>query len=348
MKRIILGFCSLIAFTQISWAQDPHFSQYFSSPLTLNPALTGLTQCDIRIAANMRQQWFSVTNTPYTTGTISIDGRMLKNKWDNGNSLGVGLLTLYDKSGKGGLQNLTVGLSAAGHFALGYEKQHTISIGAQGYLVQKSIDFTKLTFEDQYNGANPGQPYATGETFGQTDLTYPDFNAGFMYTGRISDYATAYAGASFYHLTEPIETFKSNGGDDKIIHRRYTVTAGGSFDLNENLVLHASGLYQNQAKAQEVLVGAAAGFILNPGYDREYSRPTIFYLGGWYRFGDAIIPYISLEMKKFQFGFSYDVNTSNYSAATAGNGAYEFSLIYNGCINKKNPKPDYNWSCPKF
>jgi type IX secretion system PorP/SprF family membrane protein len=344
MKKIILGVGAALIVSGTAMAQDPHFTQYFSSPLTLNPALTGLTKCDLRLAANYRSQWASVSSNPYITGTISYDMATLKGKL-NGDALGIGLMGLYDKSGSGGLQNTTIGLSVAYHKSFGAEKQNTISLGVQGFLVQKSIDFQKLKFEDQFDAATGTTPYNTSETFGNADLSYPDFNAGIMYSGRINEHGTAYAGFSYYHLTQPVETFLS--GTHKI-HSRYTGYLGGSFDLNEYVVLYASGLYQRQAAATEVLGGAAIGFILNPGHDEEFHRNTIFYLGGWYRAGDAISPYIGFEWSKMQLGLSYDVNVSSFTPATKGNGAYEVSLIFNGCINRREPGPHYNFSCPKF
>ena len=42
-------------------AQDIHFSQYYSAPLTINPALTGGFAGDYRAGVNYRTQWGSVT-----------------------------------------------------------------------------------------------------------------------------------------------------------------------------------------------------------------------------------------------------------------------------------------------
>jgi type IX secretion system PorP/SprF family membrane protein len=351
MKKIILGISAMMVIGSVN-AQDVHFTQYFTSPLTLNPALTGLTQCDLRLAANYREQWGSVSNNPYRTGAVSLDLATLKGKLNNGDAVGVGILGLYDKSGSGALQNINVGLSVAYHKALGAEKRHTVSLGFQGMLVTKSIDFTKLTFEDQFN-QNTGIPeYSTGEVPANKDLNYPDFNAGLMYTGRVSDNSTAYAGFSYYHMTQPVETFLAKSNDsvdgDHKIHSRMTGYLGGSFNLNENVVMYASGLYQEQAKASEVVLGAAVGFILNPGHDVEFQKNTVFYVGGWYRYGDAICPYVSFEWSKMQLGISYDINVSSFTPATNGNGAYELSLIFNGCINKREKGPNYNFTCPKF
>lgn len=346
MKKILLGVGVAMIFTTSGMAQDAHFTQYFASPLTLNPALTGLTQCDARLAANYRSQWGSVSPNPYTTATLSYDMATMKGALGNGDALGVGVLGFFDRSGLGGLQNVSVGLSVAYHKALGYEKQHTLSIGVQGLLVQKSLDFTKLKFEDQFNPASGVAEFQTTENVGNQDLTYSDFNLGLMYSGRVSEHATAYVGFSYYHLTQPNESFLNDGS--ATLNPRYTGYIGGSFDLNENLVLYASGLYQNQASASEVMAGAAVGFVLNPGYDREFSKSTIFYVGGWYRYADAIAPYIGFEWSKMKLGITYDVNVSSFAPATGGNGGFELSLIYNGCFNKRAAQPTYNFACPKF
>jgi hypothetical protein len=84
----------------------------------------------------------------------------------------------------------------------------------------------------------------------------------------------------------------------------------------------------------------AVGFNLNN--DIDY-RPTTFYAGSWYRFGDALIPYIGLEFGNWRFGASYDVNTSSLKSASNSRGGFEISLIY---IHKKDGSIGIN--CPKF
>lgn len=345
MKKILLGVSAAMVLAGSAMAQDPHYTQYFASPLTLNPALTGLVQNDIRLAANFRTQWGSVSPNPYITGTLSYDMATMKDKLNNGDAVGIGILGLFDRSGAGGLQNITIGLSAAYHKAFGPEKEHTLSFGVQGALVQKNLDFTKLQFEDQYDPRTGEPRINTSETFGNADLTYPDFNLGLMYSGRINEHATAYAGFSLYHLTQPVETFLN---DNYKIHSRYTGYLGGSFDLNENIVLFASGLYQTQASVSELLTGAAVGFVLNPGHDQEFVKNTLLYLGGWYRYNDALCPYVGFEWAKMKLGISYDVNMGGFSPATNGNGGYEISLIFNGNINKREFMPRTNVSCPRF
>jgi type IX secretion system PorP/SprF family membrane protein len=347
MKKLLLSAGVAMLLSGAASAQDIHFTQYWTSPLTLNPAMTGLISEDLRFAGNYRMQWSSVSANPYMTGSLSYDMALLKGKLPEGDALGIGVLGFYDKAGSGSLQNTTVGLALAYHKAFGYDRLHHVSIGFQGQLVQKNLDFAKLTFEDQYNSfLGTIGTTGTSEKFNNADLSYPDFNVGAMYSGKVADHVTGYAGYSYYHLTQPVETFLGNTNHQ--IHGRHTAYLGGSFDLNPNTVLYASALYQSQASATEVMVGTAVGFVLNPGHDEEYQKSTIFYLGGWYRYGDAICPYISIEWTKMRIGLSYDVNVSTFTPATSGLGAYELSFIFLGRINKHERNPTYTWACPKI
>jgi hypothetical protein len=54
------------------FAQDPHYSQFFASPLTLNPANTGNFNGSLRVATNIRNQLSEFQNA-YSTKTISLD-----------------------------------------------------------------------------------------------------------------------------------------------------------------------------------------------------------------------------------------------------------------------------------
>src|SRR5690606_17598419 len=136
MKKIILGLLSMASIGVVN-AQDVHFTQYFTSPLTLNPAQTGLIENDWRAAANVRQQWYTVSDNPYMSGTISFDMPILRGRLPEGDAMGIVVIGLYDRAGAGGIQNTTLGLSLAYHKAFGIDKQHAVSFGVQAALVQK-------------------------------------------------------------------------------------------------------------------------------------------------------------------------------------------------------------------
>ena len=55
MKKIISTLTVCVALVSTVNAQDPNFSQFFASPLTLNPALTGKFDGTFRVAGNYPQ-----------------------------------------------------------------------------------------------------------------------------------------------------------------------------------------------------------------------------------------------------------------------------------------------------
>ena len=88
--------CMILCVTFFAKAQDPHFSQFFSSPLTLNPALTGKFDGTLRVAGNYRNQWPAFNNV-YTTSTLSVDFAILKKRLPEFDTWGVGILALTDR-----------------------------------------------------------------------------------------------------------------------------------------------------------------------------------------------------------------------------------------------------------
>ncbi|HXP51312.1 MAG TPA: type IX secretion system membrane protein PorP/SprF, partial [Bacteroidia bacterium] len=57
LQVLIIVLCGLSA---SSFGQDVHFSQFYESPLTLNPALCGVFNGQIFAEVNYRSQWTSV------------------------------------------------------------------------------------------------------------------------------------------------------------------------------------------------------------------------------------------------------------------------------------------------
>jgi type IX secretion system PorP/SprF family membrane protein len=106
MRRIFyVLLCITCLSPGISQAQDPQFSQFFASPLTLNPALTGKFNGTIRVAGNYRNQWPQINNA-FVTSTLSVDGNILPNKISAGEAWGVGIMAMNDRTANGILTSI--------------------------------------------------------------------------------------------------------------------------------------------------------------------------------------------------------------------------------------------------
>src|SRR6478752_1836061 len=109
---------AVLAFTGAN-AQDLHFSQFFNSPLTTNPANTGfIPDADYRIGANYRNQYSSIMAVPYKTISVFGDAQVFRDKLENG-WLGLGGVILRDVAGSGSLTSTKAYASIAYHQLLG-------------------------------------------------------------------------------------------------------------------------------------------------------------------------------------------------------------------------------------
>jgi len=330
MKKAIVCLCALFG-TVSTYAQDIHFSQFYNSPLTLNPALTGKMNGVFRFALNYRNQWFTLSNgqTPFATYAGSFDAPIHFRK----DALGVGLVVVNDQSGEGRLNNTMVLGSVAYHFGIGESGKHSISLGVQGGYNQKRLDMGELLFYNQFDPAtntfNSNLPF--NENIPDDTKAFFDLNAGVVGNSKITDKVNVYAGFSAFHLTQPKESFLTSG--DESLPLRYVVNAGAEYTFHKRVALLPSMIYMRQRKSDELNLGAAFVFKLTE------TDNTHFYLGGYYRMlpssksngsnlSDAFITYTAFEYKNFKAAFSFDATLSDLKYSPKAVGAFEVSLIY--------------------
>jgi type IX secretion system PorP/SprF family membrane protein len=334
MRTFFLILFSLLALAKVS-AQDPHFSQFFASPLTLNPAFTGKFDGDLRIAGNYRNQWPTI-NRAYNTKTVSVDMPIMRNSIAFNDTWGVGIMGYSDQSANSALKVNYLTLSSAFHKGLDEDGYQQLGAGFQATYTNMMLDVTNLKLEDMLTPL--GFTGTTTENFSASTLksSYFDLNAGILYTGSTNDRNNFYAGVSMYHLTRPKQNFTNAYF---VLNSRTTFHAGGYFPAGYNKTIHISALFSSQAQAYEALIGGAVQ--LPVGENTE--KPTNVYLGSWVRLGDAIIPYVGLEYSDFRLGVSYDTNVSALKAASQSRGGMEISLIYT-----HKPANSKGLPCPKF
>jgi len=316
-------------------AQDPPFSQFFASPLTLNPAFTGKFDGTWRLAANHRDQWPSIPKA-YVTTSASIDFPILATRIPENDIFGIGISGVSDASANSQLKLNYGSVSMSYHKALDEDGYNTIDAGFQGTYSSMILDVSKLTFETMltqngFTNLSGRETLANGN-----NQSYFDVNAGVLYSGSTNGENNYYLGASMYHINRPQVSFKDKNW---YLAGRVTVHAGGTFYLSDVVSLSTSAIHQIQNKASETTIGGAFG--LNANSDNV--NPTNVYIGSWIRFNDAIIPYIGLEFGGLRIGASYDVNISSLKAATGNRGGSEISFIY-----IKRPIESKGIPCPRF
>jgi type IX secretion system PorP/SprF family membrane protein len=334
MKRTIAILTVMIALTSISKAQDYHFSQFFDTPLLVNPALTGVFNGNQRAILYYRDQWSSVMTNPYRSFGFSFDTRVWKNANETG-YLSLGLNAMKDKAGTSEL-SITQGLlSLAYHQQIGMNS--LISAGIQGGFTQRTINTTNLVWDNQYdpNIAGFDPTLSSGETY-----IYEGFNHADLATGILYSYFSPSAnsssnngmrfniGGSFYHFNRPKKSFSEL--TDLQLYSKVVVHARALIGLSQtNTAIAPSFMYELQGPNQEIMAGLGFRFML-----QEQSRYTGFMkesaltLGCLTRIGDAIIPYLSFEFANYAIGVSYDTNISGLRRATNSVGGFEVNLRF--------------------
>jgi type IX secretion system PorP/SprF family membrane protein len=307
-------------------AQDPHFSQYFSSPLTFNPALTGYFDGKHRAAATIRRQWAN-SSDPITTGTLSFDTKILPGSIGSNDRWGLGLLAVNDRSAGDIFKSNYFTLSTGFNKGLDADGGQTIGIGVQATFAQKSIDFSRLSFGNQFAGNGYDLSISSGESIRNSTVSYADLNAGILYNYRDENNNRFSFGGSMYHILRPNLSFFCSG--DQTLQSRYTIHAGANLSVQQRDQLFISTHVMQQAGASEMVFGGAYGLAFA-------DEGNYLYLGSWLRTGDAIYPYIGIYTNTFQLGLSYDVTISDLRKTKGFSGGAEISFIYH--FNKPSGK----------
>lgn len=354
MLRISLLCISLFLLVSSNLAaQDKHFTQYYSAPMMINPALTGAYQGKYRIGIIRRDQWRQTLESPYATFAGAVDVRFntsyKQRKFED--AVGVGIVFFNDKVDDIGFRTTQMALSAAYHKALDQHGTHYLSLGTQLATNQRSINYENLTFQDQYDGMN-GYALPTGEVLPENNFSYTDFSIGLNYTFSPTRRMTYFIGAAMHHVFEPNVSFLAANPDvdillpeDDNLHRKYSGQISARFPIAEKIHLTPRVLFSLQGPHLETNAGSNIRFAMG-----DYT-PFALYLGSWARVVknadqtvglDAVVAMFGIEYQSLLFGFSYDINLDDLALPAHRRTAFEISIAYLG--NFENEE----LLCPKF
>jgi len=149
------------------------------------------------------------------------------------------------------------------------------------------------------------------------------------------------AGYSIHHVNQPKETFFEDNGDSRL-SMRHIGFINGIFKMNENVIINPNIYYTTQAKSTELMLGMNAAYNLSGDGAKQI-------IGGlYYRYGDAVIPMVGLEINNIRFTFSYDVTASALKNFNHSLGAAEFNVLKKGFYNNNFNGDKTQTLCPVF
>ncbi len=315
-------------------AQDIHYSQFYMAPLFLNPAMTGVMNCNHRVIVNYRNQWASVLRSnAFNTYSVSYDNKMPVGRYDY---LGVGVNVWGDRAGSGNFSTLKFqgSLSYAKRMSGTRTSGHYLVAGADIGIVQRSLDFNALQWGTQHDGDGGWDPTRPSyENFDRSNFFYPDLSAGLLWFSVFDADNNLYVGGAFNHVNRANVSFNSE--KQELMYSKFTIHAGGEFQLSNNFGLVPGAVVFLQGPSMEINAGTSFKFDL--GTNRLYQA---FLVGTWMRFAnkldsgilaDAFILSTRFDYDRFGVGFSYDLNVSSLSNASNNQGGFELAAFYKIC-----------------
>ncbi|MCB0686865.1 MAG: PorP/SprF family type IX secretion system membrane protein [Saprospiraceae bacterium] len=349
--RIFYTFFLLIGIFHLQ-GQDLQFSQYYSAPLQLNPALTGGFGAKYRVSAIYRDQWRGPLERSISSFGASLDLRFDINSGAlSGDAAGVGLQFITDQASPVDLSTNLIAVSGGFHKSLSRNQKKYISAGAQLVTGQRNILYENLVFQDQFDGVNSFSG-VTGEDLPSNNFGFSDLAVGLNFVNTVSTDVQYYIGASLQHVLEPQFSFYKKDNDvnqqsksDSRLKRKYTLHAGSTLRTSENLSISPRLLFVNQGESMRGLLGTV--FIIEPNHTDAFN----FHLGTWltgvrdFEGGaklDDIGFLVGMSMGDLFIGMSYDLNLRDIVKYTTGQGAFELSITYLGNYE------DEGGACPTF
>jgi type IX secretion system PorP/SprF family membrane protein len=349
MRRVICLAALLIVFSvDLVKAQDPQFSQFYAAPLYLNPAFAGSTNQG-RVGLNYRNQWPSI-DANFTTISAFADFYLEDYK------SGVGVLINRDYVNLIGLQSINLSLQYS--YDLEITKGLSFRPGLELAIYNRSIDFGRLTFGDNFNPTTFEPTEVTGEQLRGSNKFFPDISAGgIFYTPK------AWAGFAAHHLTQPNQSISGNNSPLPI---RYSVHGGYKFFLKPGVM--GQGVYSRKSERS---IAPAVQYRHQGPFDQMdvgmYVTLEPILLGTWYRGipfkqvngftnNESIVLLVGLTILRgdakrqdvLNVGYSYDYTISQLGPGSGG--SHEFSLVYTFPIRnpRKPPLDKMVIPCPEF
>jgi len=302
------------------FGQDVHYSQYYAAPLELNPAHAGLIKGRLRVGLNSKRQWSSVTK-PYQNVAAFFDMQAVRRKFRK-DALGVGALFDADIAGDSKYSVIKAGCAVSYIKSISYQNNNFIAVGLMPGIIQQSIDYTALYYDNQFNGNYYDPAIDPGEQYGRRSFINFDLAAGVHWFYQYNKATQFSAGYSVTHLTQPRVGYMN---DNNIrLNMKHTIYGGSQFEASPDLDIIPGIMFSYQSPFAEVLFGT----MLKYNRSKNYIDNTSINFGLFGRYTDALIVMAGMDYKNINFGVSYDINLSRLRPASKVRGGLEFSITY--------------------
>jgi len=310
-KTIYLIFVICFSCLSLVEAQDLVFSQFYNTPLVINPAFAG-NSTSAQFSGNYRLQW---PGLPGTYESVALGYNQYFRKIRSG----VGLSVISDSSGGGTLQHLTVGGTYMYKIVL--KGDYQLKIGIETAVGQNRLDWSRLVFGDQLSTSGPilvgGSPSEIPpDSFNKT---YLDISTGLLVYNK-----NWFAGMTLKHMNTPDTGFIPADNQNRLglpilwnMHVGYQYVFDIGNKQTKPSFVSPSLLVANQADFWQVNAGA-------------YVQLKSLILGAYVRHtlsnSDALIFSGGVNLDPLKITYSYDLTVSGLGTNTGG--SHEIGILY--------------------
>lgn len=301
--KLILGICLTISLTTVSAQQVPFSSQYHANMLTINPAMTGMSDYGQAFLSH-RSQYVGVQGGPQTS-YFSVDNQIGDGK------NGVGLTILND------VTDILARTSFMANYAyrVKFNEKSNLRFGLAMGLQNNRIDFEKAQVVDQ------NDQVLFGPRQSQTV-----FNLDFGLALNLDKFQFGFA---LPQLVNSQPTFNSSTGEQFSINNQRHIRSTVKYDfvLNES---NGVTLYPM------VMVRAAKGTPIQYDLSAVLDSKKMGWIGITYHNSYAVAVSAGVRHKNFTFGYAHDFILSQVNAYSKFSS--EFILGYKFGENLKKQK----------
>lgn len=295
MKKIVVMFVLILAFTSVKAQYDAMFTQYMFNEMFINPGYAGSKDA---MAVNLlhRQQWLNFPGRPVTT-TFSLHGPLMNNK------MGVGLSVLSERIGKLS-RNMVYGSYA---YRVKTDKKGTLALGLNAGIHQQVNKLSELKSIDD------GDVQISQNT---PSLIAPNFGFGLYYSTN-----KFYAGLSVPRLVDDSYVFESGGAVKQSIkvsptRFHYYLTIGRVFEINDDIKLKPQAMVK-------MVQNAPLQYELNT----NVLIKNMIWAGLSYRSNSSLAAIIGVQVNP-QFIVSYSFDYGLNEIQKYSQGSHELALGY--------------------
>jgi type IX secretion system PorP/SprF family membrane protein len=334
---------AVIAGIGILHAQDNHFTNFNLLPQQQNPSMAGNFDGQYRFGGIYRNQWATVA-VPFNTLGATFDMKAFESKKFNSN-LGTGFTAYFDQAGDSRFQTLYASIPLAYNISIPLNNNLFFDYGAGLYLgiFRKSLRTDALTFDNQFTGEVFDPSIAPNEDLMQLNFIKPDLGLGLNI--GVSNPENEFAvgmGFGIHHLNNIQESFLNDGLRVRL-NRRYAVPLFARIPLSNQWDVHVDYQFQFMANKYENI----AGVIFHYYFVNDGPVKKGIGFGSYWRAGDAVSAAFRYRVNNFTAALAYDINISDFTAATNTYGGVEIGAVY--IIKKvKNPVIKNKTKCMVF